>query len=377
MTGPKRSELDALREESELLDRIHHTAVVHSLIFTTDDEEEEDEEEGVSMSSAVSSLHGDTYNIRRSIDRGSSLSLPSRASQKDMKLTSLYHLEKPSIGDDQATLNDTIVNYNNSDDKTKDDPRLKEMRQTMIEYSEEVDNLNKDNVSLKETVVGLERVIANSDKRNTELQRLLDEAYKREREKDKEINTLKEHLQQAKMDISTHQTEASSLRLQVEELSPVVDVAHNSEAKEERLISLLCRYRVLLLRIQHRLAAQTRQFTTFLDKITDITRGICGANLGISVGLDDIQTEVSSIRKEMLEARVTLQQSHNEKLQSDEESIMSLSQRYAEEAASWQAERRQHLEAAVTWLAQKKAYEKKKATWKEERKKLMKEIADL
>ncbi|KAF4733619.1 hypothetical protein FOZ63_019008, partial [Perkinsus olseni] len=83
------------------------------------------------------------------------------------------------------------------------------------------------------------------------------------------------------------------------------------------------------------------------------------------------------MRQEMLEARMTLQQSHNDKVQLDEESILTMSQRHAEEAATWEAERQQHLQAAVAWLEQKKAYEKKKIGWKEEKKKLLKDISDL
>lgn len=60
-----------------------------------------------------------------------------------------------------------------------------------------------------------------------------------------------------------------------------------------------------------------------------------------------------------------------------EDNILSMSQRHAEEAAIWQAERQQHLQSAVAWLAQKKVYEKKLATWKEEKESLLEEIGHL
>ncbi|KAF4704031.1 hypothetical protein FOZ62_014075, partial [Perkinsus olseni] len=166
--------------------------------------------------------------------------------------------------------------------------------------------------SLRGIVSGLERDLAESNSRNADLQRSLEESQKRERDKSVEVELLEVDLQRVTRDLAAHLSEASSLRNQVEELSPMAQGLHDSEVKERRLVSLLCRHRVLLLRAQHRLASQSKRYTAFVEKIADLTRGICGANLGISVGLDELQTEVSSMRQEMLEARIILQQSHND-----------------------------------------------------------------
>ncbi|KAF4695715.1 hypothetical protein FOZ60_003727 [Perkinsus olseni] len=67
MNSDLEAELDALRRESELLDRIHHRAVAHTLLYTSDDDEEDE------MSSARSA---DITKDKESTGRGRGLSLP-------------------------------------------------------------------------------------------------------------------------------------------------------------------------------------------------------------------------------------------------------------------------------------------------------------
>ncbi|KAF4662600.1 hypothetical protein FOZ61_002330 [Perkinsus olseni] len=379
------AELDALRRESELLDRIHHRAVAHILLYTSDDDEDDE------MSSARSA---DITKDKESTGRGGGLSLPPPSSVETNISAGTHQHKAPSFSL-QGPLPATIMEDASSGARrppseevtpalkpssrrcSEDTSRLQDMERTLVEYKEKVDNLTKANGSLREIVSGLERDLADSNSRNADLQRLLEESKRRERDKSVEVELLEADLQRVTQDLAAHLSEASSLRNQVEELSPMAQGIHDCEVKERRLVSLLCRHRVLLLRAQHRLASQTKRYTAFVEKIADLTRGICGANLGISVGLDELQTEVSSMRQEMLEARMTLQQSHNDKVQLEEENILTMSQQHAEETATWEAERQQHLQAAVAWLEQKKAFEKKKIGWKEEKKKLLKDISDL
>ncbi|EER07622.1 tropomyosin, putative [Perkinsus marinus ATCC 50983] len=251
------------------------------------------------------------------------------------------------------------------------------MRHTIAVHEQEIDSQKKANATLHETVSNLQRELSESEDHNRHLKQKLEESYRKERDKSYEVEMLEADLQRVTQDLATHLAEASALHTQIEELSSLAEKAQKSQEKEQRLVSLLCRNRVLLLRAQHRLASQTRRYTTFVEKIAELARGIGGANLGISVGLDELRTEVSSMRHQMMGATVNLQHSHKDETQVSEDNILSMSQRHAEEAATWQAERQQHLQSAVAWLAQKKVYENKLATWKEEKESLLKEINHL
>ncbi|KAF4738131.1 hypothetical protein FOZ63_006500 [Perkinsus olseni] len=250
MNSDLEAELDALRRESELLDRIHHRAVAHTLLYTSDDDEEDE------MSSARSADI-----TKESTGRGRGLSLPP-SSADITNITTGTHLthqvpsctlqgplpatimEDASSGARRPSTEEATPALKPSSRRCSEDTsRLQDMERTVVEYKEKIDNLTKANESLREIVSGLERDLADSNSRNADLQRSLEESHRREREKSVEVELLEADLQRVTQDLATHLSEASSLRNQVEELSPMAQGIHDCEVKERPCCCILLELR--------------------------------------------------------------------------------------------------------------------------------------